>query len=94
MIRSKSNWSSQNDCINFKIAFAYGSASAAGLSQSQFTTNYETPQVCSFGSLHPGGANYAMADGSVRFIKESINQQAYHAQGTRAGGEVVSADAY
>jgi prepilin-type N-terminal cleavage/methylation domain-containing protein/prepilin-type processing-associated H-X9-DG protein len=80
--------------INYQIAFAYGSPGASGLSQSQFTTNYETPRVCSFGSLHPGGANFAMADGSVRFIKETISQQPYQALGTRAGGEVVSADAY
>ena len=35
-----------------------------------------------------------MADGSVRFIKESISQQPYRALRTRAGGEVVSADSY
>jgi prepilin-type N-terminal cleavage/methylation domain-containing protein/prepilin-type processing-associated H-X9-DG protein len=45
-------------------------------------------------SFHPGGVNVAMADGSVRFIKESINQQNYWALGTKAGGEVVSADGY
>jgi prepilin-type processing-associated H-X9-DG protein len=85
---------SQSDPINFKIAFAYGSPGTAGLSQGQFTTNYETPRVCSFGSLHPGGTNFAMADGSVGFIKESISHQPYRALGTRAGSEVVSADAY
>jgi prepilin-type N-terminal cleavage/methylation domain-containing protein/prepilin-type processing-associated H-X9-DG protein len=48
----------------------------------------------SFRSLHPGGLNFAMADGSVRFIKSSINLFTYRALATRAGGEVVSADQY
>jgi prepilin-type N-terminal cleavage/methylation domain-containing protein/prepilin-type processing-associated H-X9-DG protein len=48
----------------------------------------------SFRSLHPGGANFAMADGSVKFVKNSINLQTYRALGTRAGGEVISADQY
>ena len=47
-----------------------------------------------FRSLHPGGANFAFADGSVRFIKDSINMPTYRALGTRALGEVVSADQY
>jgi len=59
-----------------------------------FTTQHEYPRVNAFGSLHPGGANFAMADGSVRFLKQSIAMQVYHALGTRAGGEVISADSY
>jgi len=47
-----------------------------------------------FRSLHPGGANFAFADGSVKFIKESINPLTYRALGTRALGEVVSADQF
>ena len=47
-----------------------------------------------FKSEHPGGANFCMADGSVRFIKETINLPIHCALGSRAGGEVVSADAY
>jgi prepilin-type processing-associated H-X9-DG protein len=47
-----------------------------------------------FRSKHPGGSNFAFADGSVKFIKQSISDQAYQALGTRAGGEVVSADSY
>ena len=35
-----------------------------------------------------------MADGSVKFIKSTINLQTYRALGTRAGGEVISADQY
>ena len=44
-------------------------------------------------SRHPGGVNMLMGDGSVRFIKDSVNLQTWRALGTRGGGEVISADA-
>ncbi len=45
-------------------------------------------------SNHPGGVTTAFCDGSVRFVKDSINLQVWWAIGTRNQGEVVSADAY
>jgi prepilin-type N-terminal cleavage/methylation domain-containing protein/prepilin-type processing-associated H-X9-DG protein len=45
-------------------------------------------------SKHPGGVNMGFLDGSVRFIKNTINLGTYAAIGTRAGGEVLSADSY
>ncbi len=45
-------------------------------------------------SYHPGGVNVLFGDGSVKFIKDSVNQATWWALGTKAGGEVVSADAY
>ncbi len=45
-------------------------------------------------SNHSGGVNTLMADGSVRFIKDSISMPTWWALGTRAGGEVVSSDSY
>jgi prepilin-type N-terminal cleavage/methylation domain-containing protein/prepilin-type processing-associated H-X9-DG protein len=45
-------------------------------------------------SRHPGGANVATADGSVKFIKSTVNIQSWWGIGTKAGGEVISADAY
>jgi prepilin-type N-terminal cleavage/methylation domain-containing protein/prepilin-type processing-associated H-X9-DG protein len=45
-------------------------------------------------SYHPGGVNVLMADGSVRFIKDSVNVNTWMALGTRANGEVISSDAY
>ncbi len=43
----------------------------------------------SFGSYHIGGAHFAMADGSVRFISENIDLNLYQALATIKGGEVV-----
>jgi prepilin-type processing-associated H-X9-DG protein len=45
-------------------------------------------------SNHPGGVNMCMADGSVRFINDSVNVQTWWALGTRAAGEVISSDSY
>jgi prepilin-type N-terminal cleavage/methylation domain-containing protein/prepilin-type processing-associated H-X9-DG protein len=45
-------------------------------------------------SNHPGGVNVLMADGSSRFIKNSISPQTWMALGTRANGETISADSY
>ncbi|MCA9246381.1 MAG: DUF1559 domain-containing protein, partial [Planctomycetales bacterium] len=43
-----------------------------------------------FKSRHPGGATFCLADGSVRFLPESIDFQLYNELGSRAGGEVVN----
>jgi prepilin-type N-terminal cleavage/methylation domain-containing protein/prepilin-type processing-associated H-X9-DG protein len=45
-------------------------------------------------SNHPGGVNICFADGSVRFVKDTVNMQTWWALGTKDQGEVVSADAY
>ena len=45
-------------------------------------------------SYHPGGVNVCFSDGSVRFIKDTIDRRTWWAIGTKAGGEVVSADQY
>ncbi len=66
---------------------------------------YESPRVIhppnsplghtdEFYSLHPGGANVLMGDGSVRFIKQSINLLTWQALSSRSVGEVISADAF
>jgi prepilin-type N-terminal cleavage/methylation domain-containing protein/prepilin-type processing-associated H-X9-DG protein len=43
-------------------------------------------------SYHPGGANVAMLDGSVKFVKNSVSLPTWWAIATKAGGEVISAD--
>lgn len=43
-------------------------------------------------SWHTGGANVVMADGSVRFVRDTTSLQVVLAMGTRSGGEVYSPD--
>ena len=43
-------------------------------------------------SFHAGGANVCLADGSVRFIRDTIQAETFAAMCTMAGGEVVSFD--
>jgi prepilin-type N-terminal cleavage/methylation domain-containing protein/prepilin-type processing-associated H-X9-DG protein len=45
-------------------------------------------------SYHSGGVNVLMGDGSVKFIKDSINRLTWWALGTRANGEIVDAGAF
>lgn len=52
------------------------------------------PSLYGAGSDHPGGCNCGFADGAVRFIKTTIDVQVFRALITRAGGEVISADAF
>jgi len=60
------------------------------------TTFYWCGTLCNAppNSNHSGGVNVAMTDGSVRFIKDSINMQTWWALGTRSGGEAISSDQY
>ncbi len=45
-------------------------------------------------SQHPGGVNVLLADGSVRFLKNSTNVATLAALCTRKGGEIVDAASY
>ncbi len=58
------------------------------------TGTLQSPGVWGMSSYHPGGANILLADGSVRFLKDSTSLPTVWALGTRAGGEVISADSY
>jgi prepilin-type N-terminal cleavage/methylation domain-containing protein/prepilin-type processing-associated H-X9-DG protein len=59
-----------------------------------FLNSYNSAGMYTLSSYHPGGCNVVMGDGSVRFIKDSVSLQTIWALGSRAQGEVISADAY
>ena len=79
-------------------------ASSRILTAFRVTTNPPNTRPCTgvvsgivngaFGSNHSGGLNFAMADGSVRFIKDSTSLVVYQALSTRELGEVVGSDQY
>jgi prepilin-type N-terminal cleavage/methylation domain-containing protein/prepilin-type processing-associated H-X9-DG protein len=50
--------------------------------------------VGSFASPHPGGANYAFGDGSVRFLKTSMSPHIRRLLANRADGEMLSSDQF
>jgi prepilin-type N-terminal cleavage/methylation domain-containing protein/prepilin-type processing-associated H-X9-DG protein len=56
--------------------------------------DFDAPGMYNLSSYHPGGANAAFADGSVRFIKSSTSLPVIWALGTKDGGDVISADQY
>jgi prepilin-type N-terminal cleavage/methylation domain-containing protein/prepilin-type processing-associated H-X9-DG protein len=58
---------------------------------SDFVQYYEA-RLSAFGSHHKGGANFALCDGSVRFIRDTIPFDTYRALATRNGSEKVSLD--
>ncbi|MFM7591937.1 MAG: H-X9-DG-CTERM domain-containing protein, partial [Isosphaeraceae bacterium] len=45
-------------------------------------------------SMHPGGVNSLFGDGSVKFLKESIEGNVWRGLGTVSGGELISASDY
>jgi prepilin-type N-terminal cleavage/methylation domain-containing protein/prepilin-type processing-associated H-X9-DG protein len=50
--------------------------------------------ILTAGSYHPGGVNSLFADGSVKFMKNTVGLETWRALGTPNGGEVISADSY
>jgi prepilin-type N-terminal cleavage/methylation domain-containing protein/prepilin-type processing-associated H-X9-DG protein len=48
-----------------------------------------THRVPNFRSDHPGGANFALGDGSVTFVADQVDLDAYRARSTIAGAETI-----
>jgi prepilin-type N-terminal cleavage/methylation domain-containing protein/prepilin-type processing-associated H-X9-DG protein len=60
----------------------------------RFNPQYQVAGQWGFRSFHPGGVNMAYVDGSVRFMKETVNNVTYQSLGTKGAGETISSDSY
>jgi prepilin-type N-terminal cleavage/methylation domain-containing protein/prepilin-type processing-associated H-X9-DG protein len=75
--------------INYQLPFTIGAANKASPPANSGTDfqYYAYLRFCAWGSNHPGGANFTMADGSARFIDDGVALSVLQAISTRAGGE-------
>ena len=55
---------------------------------------FEDERFNAFGSFHTSGANFAFADGSVKFLPDSTPLTILQQLGTRAGGEVIDTSGF
>ena len=60
----------------------------------RFNPLYQIAGQWGFRSFHPGGVNMAYTDGSVRFLKDTVNNVTFQALGTKGAGETISSDSY
>ena len=78
--------------------FADGSWATCGIPLNFFLLGVDSDEikynqwneVRGFKSLHPGGAQFVLADGSVSFVSEDIDGTTYRSMATRDGDEIVT----
>ncbi len=75
--------------INFRIPFGPETANQADppVVDGVSFAPYADQRICAFGSNHPGGANFAWADGSGTFLSDAVPLDVLRGLATRAGAE-------
>ncbi len=77
--------------INFRVPAPFSSGGSIVPPATNYSSYlyYNDRRISAFGSLHTGGANFALADGSVRFMSESMAQPILLNLAVRNDGQVV-----
>jgi prepilin-type processing-associated H-X9-DG protein len=70
-----------NTAVGDRSSYCVSGAKAPCQGLSTTNVNYSAR------SWHAGGGNFVLADGSVRFIPDSVDATAYQALSTRSAGE-------
>jgi prepilin-type N-terminal cleavage/methylation domain-containing protein/prepilin-type processing-associated H-X9-DG protein len=89
----------ESPSVSMLEAQAYAPNAPASVVSPQYSNpilypTWTRPLGYCFSSRHPGGVDMGMADGSARFIKNSINLSTWWGLATIAGGEIISSDSY
>ncbi len=86
-VDSRGMWYATTGPINFPTCPGENGVPASGATGCNSRLSWNTTMAAK--SLHPGGANFCMCDGSVRFIDEAIDHPVYQALGDRHDGVVL-----
>ncbi|MBX3414468.1 MAG: DUF1559 domain-containing protein [Pirellulales bacterium] len=80
--------------INYRVPMHYNARQSAvpPANDAEMFQYYSDQRLCSWGSNHPGGAQFALADGSGRFVVDAMPLEVLQAFSTRAGREVPDAE--
>lgn len=81
------NGSTATTAIPLNAAPVCGGANGVDRNTGLRNCRGDWPNNYSFMSRHPGGGHFALADGTVRFVNDSISRIVYLGLGTRAGAE-------
>jgi hypothetical protein len=96
LIESDLGWMSgtRSTLRNTGLAINYhDTARGRGMSRDQALAAAASTWVTGgFGSYHPGGSQFALGDGSVRFLSETTDQSLLQQLGHRADGQLMSQD--
>lgn len=74
--------------INWNGSFTYGPAVAGACGQRVLMNTWES-RFIGFSSQHPGGSQFVLADGSARFVSETIDGVTYENLAKRADGQFI-----
>ena len=84
------NWWFCNNASMATCAIPLNTQTRVPPTDASLSSATEWARTMSFNSLHPGGANFAMCDGSVAFVTDEIDYNVYRALATISGGELAS----
>jgi len=79
---------------NTKSCFCSEDGGRAGLTVYPLPYEFDPETLIGASSQHPGGVNVLFLDGSVRFVKNSVNYSAWLAMSSKDQGEVLSSDSF